>query len=501
MNSEDSLSHPKPSALRKWRRLILLVLVFPAMVLGFAWIANEMRSKSAWLRYREAAVAGGKSLEWQEPSAGEIPAEQNLAAIPLFADRVAEVRSKGIATDPLAFSRLGQPRDDVLLRDHAEYLTECRRALTNASLLSFTSHTDAPARDILRAFAGFEPELQRLREARSRPHCWFPIFWSAKYAEFPHLGVVNSIGQLLKLRMVCSLSLNDSASAAEDFRDGLRLYRGLRNGPSFISSLVRLALLSQLRTAVQFGVIQRRWTDAELSEIAKDFGALNVLADHADGLETERGFISDSGARFRALSAWERIKQTRETAESGQMLVEVPQLNALSAALLSLGDAWCYDTEVGQFAALAHARAQIDPKQQLLINGNVDPLLEMSEWKQAYFAGGVRLAKLAQSMSERTAHLQTQIAHLQIACALELWRSGRSEYPDTLGALVPEFLASLPRDVIGGGTMRYRRNEDGTFLLYSVGLNGDDEGGRTDPDSKLAGTRTQRDWVWAAPLK
>ena len=179
----------------------------------------------------------------------------------------------------------------------------------------------------------------------------------------------------------------------------------------------------------------------------------------------------------------------------------VPRLDWLSEAVLSLGDAWCYDTEVVQLGALIQARERIDAEHLLFAPDGTEPLLKMNERAQAYFAGGVRLAKVGRTMNERAAFLQTQLSHLQVVCALESWRLRHGEYPAKLPEVVPEFIEALPHDVIGGGPLHYRRREDGTFLLYSVGLNGRDDGGRADPDPALTGTRPQRDWVWGAPLK
>ena len=72
--------------------------------------------------------------------------------------------------------------------------------------------------------------------------------------------------------------------------------------------------------------------------------------------------------------------------------------------------------------------------------------------------------------------------------------------PATLAALVPEFLPSLPRDFMDGQPLRYRLNGNGTFLLYSVGDDVQDDGGdafpktahRDDPSHLWNG----RDWVW-----
>jgi hypothetical protein len=86
-----------------------------------------------------------------------------------------------------------------------------------------------------------------------------------------------------------------------------------------------------------------------------------------------------------------------------------------------------------------------------------------------------------------TAKLQTQVHEALIACALERYRLGHNSYPETLDALVPQFLDKIPADLIGGQPLHYRRAADGKFLLYSVGWNEKDDGGKPGSDD---------DWVW-----
>ncbi len=86
---------------------------------------------------------------------------------------------------------------------------------------------------------------------------------------------------------------------------------------------------------------------------------------------------------------------------------------------------------------------------------------------------------------------QTGIDQTRVACALELYKIRHGEYPDQLSKLVPELLTEIPRDVVLGGELKYRKTEGG-FVLYSLGWDADDDGG------KDAGYGTEGDWVWGA---
>ena len=73
------------------------------------------------------------------------------------------------------------------------------------------------------------------------------------------------------------------------------------------------------------------------------------------------------------------------------------------------------------------------------------------------------------------------------AIALERFRLRHGEYPAQLAGLVPAFLPKAPIDLMDGKPLRYRRKDDGTFLLYSVGEDGKDDEGDSSPPSSLAG--------------
>lgn len=100
-----------------------------------------------------------------------------------------------------------------------------------------------------------------------------------------------------------------------------------------------------------------------------------------------------------------------------------------------------------------------------------------------------------------TAKNLTQHEMVKTVIALKRHQRREGKLPKDLAALVPAFLEAMPRDFMDGQPLRYRLNPDGSFVLYSVGENAQDEGG----DSRLSESgeiqrRTDswsgRDWVW-----
>jgi hypothetical protein len=86
------------------------------------------------------------------------------------------------------------------------------------------------------------------------------------------------------------------------------------------------------------------------------------------------------------------------------------------------------------------------------------------------------------------------------AISLRRYRLRHGSLPETLGALMPEFVTALPLDPMSGKPLSYRLRPDGTFVLYSVGEDGQDNGG--DPASLTPGKFglwESRDAVWPVP--
>jgi hypothetical protein len=60
-------------------------------------------------------------------------------------------------------------------------------------------------------------------------------------------------------------------------------------------------------------------------------------------------------------------------------------------------------------------------------------------------------------------------------------------------------LPTLPLDPIDGSPLRSRLNDDGTFLLYSIGIDGVDDHGDAASTWRNPSVATGRDVVWPHP--
>ena len=92
------------------------------------------------------------------------------------------------------------------------------------------------------------------------------------------------------------------------------------------------------------------------------------------------------------------------------------------------------------------------------------------------------------------------------AIALKRFQLEQGQWPEALSDLVPGFLPSVPIDPFDGKPLKYHSNADGTFLLYSVGEDGVDDGGDPTSTTTAGGSSSlswqnpkARDWVWPQP--
>jgi hypothetical protein len=100
----------------------------------------------------------------------------------------------------------------------------------------------------------------------------------------------------------------------------------------------------------------------------------------------------------------------------------------------------------------------------------------------------VPAVRKVQDAGDRTEQLQQ---NLHLAFALAAYHRDHGRYPAKLDALTPKYLAAIPQDIFNGKALTYRPTENG-YLLYSIGVNGEDEQGRSYEDDPKGDDLTVR---------
>jgi len=80
-----------------------------------------------------------------------------------------------------------------------------------------------------------------------------------------------------------------------------------------------------------------------------------------------------------------------------------------------------------------------------------------------------------------TLHKQaiTEVELARTATALAVYKADTGKFPDNLAALAPKYVKTVPVDVFGGRPLVYKTRGKG-YLLYSIGSNLKDDGGKDD---------------------
>ncbi len=359
-----------------------------------------------------------------------------------------------------------------------------------------------PAADVLLALSRFETNRQLLIAAAARPQARFWCNYEDGFAVLlPHLARLKASAQYLSLHANAALKTGDRQTALQDLRLTFRLIESVRTEPILISHLVRIAMVPIALQPVWEGLADRQWTEADLSLIESELGKLDFLADYHFAMRAERAWGVWGVDYIRKMGGFEGIGEPSwQGAPSGAQ--ELGKF--LSKAAFQLIPAGWLDQNKHSLCRLQeqyllplvieHDR-RIVPKSAI---EHADSVLGNQPWHPFNLLGRTLLPALVR-VADKCARGQACVDLARVACALERYRLANGQFPETLDALAPKFLAKLPHDVINGQPLNYRRTDQGQFVLYSVGLNETDDGGTValtksgNPDWKNG------DWVWRYP--
>lgn len=95
----------------------------------------------------------------------------------------------------------------------------------------------------------------------------------------------------------------------------------------------------------------------------------------------------------------------------------------------------------------------------------------------------------------KEAQLEATLLAARTGLACRLYKSRNGSYPESLEALMPDILAEVPIDPFTGKPFVYRREGEG-FIVYSLGSNEKDDGGRSTYMITQMVMEKDDDWTW-----
>ncbi len=336
--------------------------------------------------------------------------------------------------------------------------------------------------------------------------------------KWPDLGSIRGPAKSFAAATLLELHEGHADAAWENLRATMAVTRCLAEEPMIISQLIRIAMLGIAFNfsweALQFP----GWRDEQLSELQAAWHATRPLQSMSACLAMERVLGGDMYEHCR--QAPDKISLftgafgggSSSLAQMGQDFVKNPKagLEDLAGKIHArwIWPLWTsYPDEIWYLrcqqailtgARLAEKNYAFVPTLKLM-NQN---LAEIGPAEPQFAVGGVlEPGDISSSFLQKfaTAEIMRQLTVTAIALKRHQLRHGK--YPAELLALVPEFLPTVPLDFMDGKPLRYRPLPDGQFLLYSVGIDGEDNVGDASPpkDKVRPHWFDGRDWVWPLP--
>ena len=507
--------------LRK-RQLVPLVVALLALGLGIGATVYHQQTKRAVADYQKQLIASGEKLTVEELTPTPVPPDQNGASIFFRAMALMNVPQEIFRTNPPSAmtmvapgrARVGWTQPDIRSRE-----------ATNTW------------QDAIATVDDLSPAIALLEELIGRPTIDFNVNYRFGLSlPLPNLIQTKQAAQNLYYATLCDLHRGDAGSATRRLRALLAMSQSSADERLVISQLVRMAITAYAVVTTWEFLQSPSVTDEQLAQIQSDWNRLEFTLAAENALTMERAMsqmtveqMRDSSMEFRKMASgfsWPGAG-SGATFTGGSWLLEVEKFGQdtwNSTRLKAKETAWRYSwSYTDQLRSLKGQQVLIETARLARTNENFGAALAMQEqrWEalglpdiaandffgsmpadmdfRTMLSQGIRsLTKFL----DKVMKIETSRQLTVTAIALQRYKLRHGNYPTDLAALTPEFLPSRPRDPVDGKPLRYKANTGGTFLLYSVGEDREDNGG--DPSPALPGSQgfswqRGRDWVWPQP--
>ena len=510
-----------------WRtmRRCLFVLVCLLTLIALFYAGENWRGRHVWNKYRRELEARGEQLDYRAFIPKPVPDEQNFAATPFVKSWFVRVNlgSSNFDKDDFgqAFGKVSDPNDKNRgIRKFVD-LVAWKAAFaafgsgeTNRHQMFFTTNKfdfetrakAAPA--VLAGLKSSQTNLEELRAASRRPYSRYPVIYDLENPWgilIPHLARIKDVVPRLKLKACAELAAGHGENALEDVKLMLYAADSLKEEPILISYLVRLACLQIAIQPVWEGLAEHRWSDSQLQEIQSRLQQYDCLADMKRPLDGERaaGMLT-ADLLYRQKYRVSDLFDLDAPDPTGGCFMNLVSRVAPHGWYYQEQMNYCrlYENQLGGTFDAAKKRVfpgQIQTRahelEREIAGGRLGKTLKAVVHHQLLAA---MLLPALSNLPLKAAMAQTATDQAALACALERFRLANGQFPEKLDALAPRFFSQLPNDIITGQSFKYRRSDDGRFVLYSVGWNEKDDGGTP---GKTLFDEKQGDWVWQFPEK
>jgi len=324
--------------------------------------------------------------------------------------------------------------------------------------------------------------LALAREAVKLPRSRYDmdLSWGA-YTLLPHLS---------KLKALARVAVFESLLNTNEFVTEISTVAGMAHTldmePLLISKLVRIAMLNMAVAALENRLNNAGLNDEELIRLMAALANSVRTNQMVDGLIGERAMnvpyfrmslaeirrLADAGEENSAAHAGPPLPGNQPFFLNATGLFERDLRFYLQAMETNISLAGKFPINVAQVTNSANQIWRSGEHKYYILSMMLLPALESAIFREATGLAEVRMA--------------------QTALAIERFRLAKQSLPENLNQLVPEFLSAVPEDPCDGQPLRFRQLEKG-YLVYSVGKDGQDNGGRERPANAKSSDKTPYD--------
>ena len=499
--------------MRRCRNIFFAAGVIVLAVIGTSAV-HHFQLKAAVNRYLAELKAQGEPLELAQVLPPPVPPEHNAAPQFLQSWTLLATNDAVLVNNPPSAMR-GLALGKALV-EWAQPDVRCEDATNSWSQIQTALHPSAGA-------------LAQWEQIPDAAQFDFHLQYTQRFQMLlPHLAREKKAA--LRLSQSAVVNLHDGAveAAGNQIRVIFALVNGTADERIAISQLVRLAI-AQIGFAATWELLQApHLNEAQLARLQAAAAAMNFVPAAANVLPVEREGAETMLAQWRSSRAelakyfdltqkareslgtveaeeptiWGKLEQERKIFLWRYWWSYVDELRALQGYQVLRGTLRQTQAEGCFQNALAAQEAALA---KLGVSGLRDGIT-------ALFSGDTDFHSLfSESIPTMTQFIRKVLRAessrqmVVTALALKRFQLQHGQYPSQLAELTPDWLAAIPRDPVDGQPLRYRRNADGTFLLYSIGENGRDDGGNPALEPGVEATSFfwenahALDWVWPQP--
>lgn len=507
-------------------RKILIAVALAFGVAALIAVVRHYQLRAAVAGYIAELEARGEPMTLAQVIPAPVPAEQNGA--PLITNALEQLSLESDYTNSIVFNN--DPAEMSVEIVPGKRIVGWREPLIHDPTGDYPTNT---WEDLGAQLAARRDAFHNLRRLIALPTLDFEYNYSSP-GEFipqlaPRLSQIKVAVQWLGASELYHMHGDNTASACADVRTMLALVKGQTHERFEISQLVRAAMVRQMVANATWEILQATNVPAEdLAQLQQDWQSLQFI------VPLKNAFLFERVTELRLVTQLRnspanlplrlgpaltqrgyRYKNTGEGRVAKWVLVDespffkrVLNKVRLSCDVVLWRGFWSYTDELRElemwqallegthlfetnrsFQSLeAFERAQFGRLGLDSVTNDPYAILSQHAYGQLHALRSVATAGVARNLAVT-------------AIALKRYQTQYHHLPDKLEDLVPAFLESVPVDWMDGQPLRYRRNDDWTFALYSVGEDGKDDGGNPRP---LEGSISSywlrgRDWVWPQP--